>query len=601
MSAPVPAASEIRETLARIVASDDFRASPNLTAFLKFIVERTLEGREDTIKAYTVATEVLGRPESFDPQVDPIVRVEATRLRRALERYYGRHADAMTISIPRGSYVPQFGSAASPSPADGPSPRPAGAPTPEQTGPQAQPAPSGGRGHGSRTVLVAGLVSLVLCAAVAADLLMGGLSARLWGDRMRAAPGSPSLAALTTDPGLAPTRTRPALSLTTFGSVLVAPVVESTPAGRTHAAIVTDLLRDSLARFDDIAVVEVASDQPGALPAPSDDTYLLSGKLVRQGASSKVTLRLRHEASQQIVWAGEFNLSVGDGAGLSESTFVRRVAAAIASPGGVIAGDPGSAKRRADPMVVPATCLIEAEHWLNTSDAEQIGPVEACLERTMADHPRFAAGWALGARVALERYRTTAAGRDVLDLALTRAQMAVSLARQSARAQAVLSDVLAARGDLNGAQAAAQRALDLNPHCPGVLQANAFRLIEGGDYKAGLAMLDEVAAAGVAGDPWRFLYVNVALALSDSSGRRRQAPAEEATAHPASRLAASIRLLAQPGPTEANRAALEKQARDALPAMADPAAILSRLGFSEAVALSLDEKFKAAAAFPPRG
>ena len=64
----------------RVLGSEEFRASPNLTAFLRFIVERTLEGREDTIKAYTVATEVLGRPESFDPQVDPIVRVEATRL-----------------------------------------------------------------------------------------------------------------------------------------------------------------------------------------------------------------------------------------------------------------------------------------------------------------------------------------------------------------------------------------------------------------------------------------------------------------------------------------------------------------------------------------
>jgi hypothetical protein len=99
---------EAREALARVLASDEFRGSPNLAAFLGFIVERTLEGREDSIKAYTVATEVLGRPESFDPQGDPIVRVEATRLRRSLERYYGRCADPIIIDIPRGSYVPHF-------------------------------------------------------------------------------------------------------------------------------------------------------------------------------------------------------------------------------------------------------------------------------------------------------------------------------------------------------------------------------------------------------------------------------------------------------------------------------------------------------------
>src|SRR3954447_23247822 len=89
--------TEARDALSRVLGSEEFRASPNLTAFLNFIVERTLEGREDTIKAYTVATQVLGRPESFDPQVDPIVRVEATRLRRSLERYYGRSADPLLI------------------------------------------------------------------------------------------------------------------------------------------------------------------------------------------------------------------------------------------------------------------------------------------------------------------------------------------------------------------------------------------------------------------------------------------------------------------------------------------------------------------------
>jgi TolB-like protein len=598
MSASAPTASEVRETLARIAASDDFRASPNLTAFLKFIVERTLEGREDTIKAYTVATEVLGRPESFDPQVDPIVRVEATRLRRSLERYYGRHADGVTISIPRGSYVPHFGrEPLAPAPDAAVAPLPASRPS----APAARPGSAATRTRTSRMVFVAGAAVAMLLVAVMADVMMGGFLGRIWGDRTRAPAGSPTLAALTTDPGLAPARTRPALSLTTFGTVLVAPVVESNPSGRTHAAIVTDLLRDGLARFEDIAVVEVASDQASSLPAASDDTYLLSGKLVRQGASSKVTLRLRHEASQQIVWSGEFNLAVGDGAGITETTFIRRVAAAIASPAGVIAADPGSAKRRADPMVVPATCLIETEHWLDTSDLERLAPIEACLERTMTDYPRFAAGWSLGARVALERYRTTAGGRDVLDTALARAQTAASLARQSARAQAVLSDVMAARGDLVGAQAAAQRALDLNPHCPTVLQANAFRSIEAGDYKTGLALLDEVAAAGVLADPWRSLYRNVALAFTDPAGRRRHAPAEETTAHPASRLAASIKLLAEPVPPDASRAALEKGTRDALPGVAEPSAFLSRLGFSEAVALSVDEKLKAAATVPPRG
>ena len=56
--------------------------------FLRYIVEEALAGRADRIKAYNIATAVFGRDEEFDPQSDPIVRVEAGRLRRALERYY---------------------------------------------------------------------------------------------------------------------------------------------------------------------------------------------------------------------------------------------------------------------------------------------------------------------------------------------------------------------------------------------------------------------------------------------------------------------------------------------------------------------------------
>ena len=67
-----------------------------------------LEGRAGEIKGYTVATDVFGRKTDFDPSTDPIVSVEARRLRRALEHYYltsGRR-DRVRITIPKGGYVP---------------------------------------------------------------------------------------------------------------------------------------------------------------------------------------------------------------------------------------------------------------------------------------------------------------------------------------------------------------------------------------------------------------------------------------------------------------------------------------------------------------
>src|SRR5258708_10935927 len=101
---------EIRLALERMAASEAFRGSPQLIAFLRYVVEATLCGQADRIKGYTIATEALGRTVDFDPQADPIVRVEATRLRRALTRYHASAtaADGVRIDLPLGSYVPVF-------------------------------------------------------------------------------------------------------------------------------------------------------------------------------------------------------------------------------------------------------------------------------------------------------------------------------------------------------------------------------------------------------------------------------------------------------------------------------------------------------------
>jgi adenylate cyclase len=109
---------EIHNQLARIVRSGQFRDSLRLTRFLAFVVETTLAGKADSLKAYTIAIEALGRGEDFDPQRDPIVRVEAGRLRRALANYYaaaGRD-DRLLIELPRGTYVPTFQSRPIPPP-----------------------------------------------------------------------------------------------------------------------------------------------------------------------------------------------------------------------------------------------------------------------------------------------------------------------------------------------------------------------------------------------------------------------------------------------------------------------------------------------------
>ena len=106
----IPTAEEIRAALECIVASPGFRRSPQLVAFLRFIVESVLGGKTGHIKSYTIGMQALRRGEYFDPQVDPIVRVEAARIRKALASYFAREGAGfpVTIEIPLGSYVPVF-------------------------------------------------------------------------------------------------------------------------------------------------------------------------------------------------------------------------------------------------------------------------------------------------------------------------------------------------------------------------------------------------------------------------------------------------------------------------------------------------------------
>ena len=101
---------DCRAAAVRVLASAAFLASPNLAAFLRFVVEATLSGQSDRIKGYTIGTEALGRGSDFDPQTDPIVRVEAGRLRRTLYSYYANDGaeDPIVIALPIGSYVPTF-------------------------------------------------------------------------------------------------------------------------------------------------------------------------------------------------------------------------------------------------------------------------------------------------------------------------------------------------------------------------------------------------------------------------------------------------------------------------------------------------------------
>jgi TolB-like protein/Flp pilus assembly protein TadD len=103
-----PSTQEVHDQLARVLASRQFVRSQRLARFLRFAVEQVLAGAGDQVKEYLVGVEVFDRKESYDPRVDPIVRVEARRLRSKLQDYYrsAGQDDPVVIELPTGAYTP---------------------------------------------------------------------------------------------------------------------------------------------------------------------------------------------------------------------------------------------------------------------------------------------------------------------------------------------------------------------------------------------------------------------------------------------------------------------------------------------------------------
>ena len=148
-----PASEQIRAQLDRILASPGFVTSDRLSRFLRFVVDRSLDGGGDQLKEYVIGREVFDRNEDYDPRLDSIVRVEAGRLRSKIDEYYngpGR-TDDVIIQLRRGSYAPVFEQRQRASATDSPA--------------TAQQVPAGVNRIGSRFRLGIGVLAAVLVMA----------------------------------------------------------------------------------------------------------------------------------------------------------------------------------------------------------------------------------------------------------------------------------------------------------------------------------------------------------------------------------------------------------------------------------------------------
>ncbi len=568
----MPDAAAARAALDAILASKAFRDSPQLKAFLTYVVNETLAGRASELKGYSIATMALGKPESFDPQTDPIVRVQAGRLRQALAEYEAEAPDApLLIRLERGSYAAVFVR------------REEGVPE-RPTMVQSEPAPQiaaanvGPRAsalQGSRRwLLTIGAVALAAGAA-------GG-----WLLRHRTV--------IQSLPQPAQSVRQPPPPETYFPTLIVEADPASTQPGMSAIAA---RLRDAISRFDDLVVVAeteatdmTSAVKPSHLDRLGRDLLLKVKGDALAGDAVRVSARLLDRRDNRVIWSREYDPFPGGAGGEQQRTAViRSMTSTLAQPYGVI-----HAYVRANigrPLIThdPYNCIIAGlDYWLAT-DRKAHAEARSCLLEKLDTHPTFGALHAQLAYLHLEEYRHgyNPMQGDARARATESARRAVQYRPASARAHQALLAALFAAGDMEGAWRAAADALRLNPADTEIMaDVGSYHAISGNFEKA-LELLNSAIEHNPSPPAWVLAHRALALYMLgrlDQSGPA--ARALDGSSYPLAMMA----LVMQAAQFRDREAGIRHRDRfrEAHPSIAaDPTSFLARANYNSEVAARL--------------
>ncbi len=439
---------DARSELERVLSDPVFHCSERNKKFLRYISEEYLSGRQERLKGYTIATDVFGRPDNFNPSSDGIVRIEATRLRAALIRYYETkgYPEGIEIRLPKGHYVPEFVRIPQRRRTDGL------APIAAQTWASlnervrhildAWALP--------RKAVLSGGVTVAALALVGTLLTFEHRGVRI------------------TD------RPTVAVELTLSGG-----------AEDQRAVLVRDKLMIALSDFNSLRL--------------SADSYTASiGPRVSpdEGTRSRyhILLKYRAEARNRSIWwqvtdrDGGETLRVGEESAPlddlspneADDRLVSRLAVRLASMRGVI--NSAEAARDLDTPSLGNGCVLRAGLALSTRNVDLLADARSCLERTLKLRPHDADAHAMLSVVLLasdpDRIST-----ELANLASNHAEEAVALAPESDRSY--MAQMMAAFrvGQLETARQAGNRAIALNPYNPAIAAKFSSILFKMGDWE----------------------------------------------------------------------------------------------------------------------
>jgi adenylate cyclase len=464
-----PGAEDIRAQLQRIVTSTEFPSFGRAAAFLTYIVEETLAGRANRLKGFSIALEVFRRDEHFTPE-DPVVRIEAGRLRRALERYYFLvgQADPIRIDIPKGGYVPSFRWCA-----------PSSSETDEDEDVATQHVPHASSQGTMRTLAVAGLVAFGVIGVVAASWLAAGLA------MVQMSPEEPSL--------------------------VVAPFADlgEGEEAKLYSVGLTEELLTTLPRFKEIQVfgretskgltpdVDVVQirEQLGA-------RYLLAGGVRVAGERMRVSARLVDTADGAILWSQNYDNDLRSIDLFKVQTDVaNQVATSVAQPYGIIAQADAA---RAPPDDLGAyACTLTFYSYRTELSPESHASVRSCLEGAVARYPSYATAWAMLSMIYLDedryKFNLTAGDPTPTARALQTARRAIQIEPANTRALQALMAALFFHNQLAEAIEVGERALATNPNDTELMGEFGTRLAIAGQWQRGADLLDKAIALNPGG------------------------------------------------------------------------------------------------------
>lgn len=504
----------IQDALERVLGSREIVNSERKKRFLKFIVKETLGGNADRIKAYTIAVDVYNRDPSFDPVSDPVVRIEAGRLRRSLEHYYMTEgaADPLRITIPKGGYVPEFTLREVDAPSvplsfeDG---KHAIAERPTQIvqgeAPVGQePVPDI---HSDQTALplrsflykhpkqftAIWFFLTILLVALAVTVLLFEIQ-----DHGNTRSNSEQV---------------PTLMVLPFEND------SGDPSQDIFAKGVTEEVISALIRFKNALVLGADTSfqfrTETALRDAVPDThvdYVLKGSVNRMDSQIQVDVALIQASDHLYVWSESFRKEFNSKNLLDlRRDIAVQVALALAQPHGVIdRAELRNIAGRPPESLTSYECILRTREYWRQPNAEMHKQVRACLERAIRTEPGYADAWAALAFIYTDEVRLefnpSAERPDPAGTALRLAQHAVILAPDSPLPLQALGVAHWLRREAALSISAYEHALALNPHDSDILAdlGRAYSLT--GDWNRGIPLIREAFARNPGQPSWYRLF-----------------------------------------------------------------------------------------------